>query len=337
MQKKKIRLSDIAEQLNVSTVTVSKALTNKEGVGDSLRKQIKDLAESMGYKTKKTASQDKSKITGNIGIIIPSRYFKNNNSYYWYIFNHLTTALLQKNFYSIMELVNDDDESAFNLPRMIQDSKIDGLIILGQVSNEYVETIHTHFDNFILLDFYTDDPSLDCVTNDNFYCSYLMTKHAIALGHKNLTFVGNYKATTSIRDRYMGFLKALLEEGIKLNPSDVLNDRKDDSAEIEIKLPENLKLPSAYICNCDETAAALISLLQARGIKVPQDVSVTGFDNYVSNTKDSIPLTTVNIRPEDIADVASELIIKKISGVPYIKGHHTVSGTIIERDSLLPK
>lgn len=334
MQKKKIRLSDIAEQLNVSTVTVSKALTNKDGVGESLRKQIKDLAEMMGYKTKKTSGQDKSKITGNIGIIIPSRYFKNNNSYYWYLFNHLSTELLHNNFYSIMELIEDNDEKNCTLPRMIQDNKIDGLIILGQVQNDYVQTIHSHFDNFILLDFYTDNPALDSVTIDNFYCSYLITKTAIQNGHKNLCFVGNYKATTSIRDRYMGFLKALLEEGIKTGPSDVLMDRKDFSAEIEIKLPENIKLPSVYICNCDETAAQLIALLKSRGIKVPEDVSVTGFDNYVANPKDSVPLTTVSIKPEDIAVITSDLIIKKISGEPYIKGHHIVSGTIIERDSL---
>ena len=78
--------------------------------------------------------------------------------------------------------------------------------------------------------------------------------------------------------------------------SDVLMDRKDFSAEIEIKLPENIKLPSVYICNCDETAAQLIALLKSRGIKVPEDVSVTGFDNYVANPKDSVPLTTVSIK-----------------------------------------
>jgi Mn-dependent DtxR family transcriptional regulator len=57
-QKKKVRLSDIAKELNISTVTVSKAISNKEGVGDELRKQIKELAESMGYKTKKECAED---------------------------------------------------------------------------------------------------------------------------------------------------------------------------------------------------------------------------------------------------------------------------------------
>ena len=75
-QKKKVTLSEIAERLNISVVTVSKALSNKEGVGDDLRKQIKDLAAEMGYKQKKATSGNLSgKITGNIGILIPNRFF----------------------------------------------------------------------------------------------------------------------------------------------------------------------------------------------------------------------------------------------------------------------
>ena len=97
-QKKKVRLSDIAKELNISTVTVSKAISNKEGVGDELRKQIKELAESMGYKTKKTTSQDKGSITGNIGILIPSRFFSQSYSFYWYLFNFLSTELLNRNY-----------------------------------------------------------------------------------------------------------------------------------------------------------------------------------------------------------------------------------------------
>lgn len=335
MQKKKIRLSDIAEQLNVSTVTVSKALTNKEGVGDSLRKQIKEIAEQMGYKIKKNSPSDGSNVSDNIGIIIPSRYFAKSNSYYWYIFNHLSTQLLKRNYYSMMEIISEEDEKKATLPRLISDNKIEGLIILGQISDEYVENIHTHFDNFILFDFYTNNNSLDSISIDNFYCSYLMTKHAIEKGHKDIMFVGNYNATTSIRDRYMGFLKALLESGISIKENNCIYDRKDDSANIVINLSEKMKLPTCFICNCDETAVELISILQKRGIKVPQDVSVTGFDNYVSENKDIIPLTTVSINPEDFATIAADTLIKKITGELYIKGRHIVSGTIIDRDSLL--
>ena len=173
-QKKKVRLSDIAEKLKISTVTVSKALSDKEGVGDELRDQIKQVAEKMGYQTKKTASSGpKNGTTGNIGILIPSRFFSPNVSYYWHIFNTLSSELLTRGYYSIMELLSDVDENNCSIPRMIQDKKIDGLIILGQTSDHYLETLNATYSNFILFDFYSAKLSFDSVSNDNYYCSYI--------------------------------------------------------------------------------------------------------------------------------------------------------------------
>ncbi|MCI6810634.1 MAG: LacI family DNA-binding transcriptional regulator [Spirochaetia bacterium] len=333
-QKKKVRLSDIADRLNISTVTVSKALANKDGVGDDLRKQIKALAEEMGYKTKNTAGvSENGKLTGNIGILIPSRFFSKDYSFYWYLFNHLSSELLNRNYYSIMELLSTEDEQNIILPRMLNDKKVDGIIILGQVSTNYIEAIHSHFDNFILMDFYTNQMSLDCVSNDDYYCSYMLTSYVISQGHKNIRFVGNFNATTSIRDRYMGFQKAMLENNIETTLKDIIDDRDPVSGKITIQLPQD-NMPTAFVCNCDLTAATVIDELTALGYKVPDDISVTGFDNYLSPDRISIPLTTVYIKPEDTASVAADLIIKKINGEPYIHGRHLVSGSIVIRDSV---
>ena len=334
-QKKKVRLSDIAQKLNVSTVTVSKALSNKDGVGDELRKQIKDLASQMGYKYKKASYDSDGIKTGNIGILIPSKFFSMDSSYYWYLFNHLSVELLKYGYYSIIELVNDSDENELTMPRMILDQKVDGIIILGQIGKSYIDAIRTHYDNFILLDFYTDDTNLDSVSNDDYYCSYILTRFVIAQGLKNLRFVGNFDATTSIRDRFMGFQKAMLENNIEVRLADIINDRNEKGQSIPLSIPaEKEKLPDAFICNNDVTAANVMNLLESYGFKIPEDVSVTGFDNYLAKNIVSTPLTTVYIKPEDIAKVASDLIIKKIKGEHYIKGRHLVGGSIIIRDSV---
>ncbi|MBQ1710603.1 MAG: LacI family DNA-binding transcriptional regulator [Treponema sp.] len=168
-KKKKVRLSDIAEKLNISTVTVSKALANKDGVGEELRKQIKDMAEEMGYKVKKTnANSNSDQVTGNIGILIPARFFSNDFSFYWYLFNFLSKELLSRNYYSIMELLSDEDETKLTMPRMIQDQKVDGMIILGQTNDTYLDLIKSHYDNFILMDFYTNKLHLDSVSDDDY-------------------------------------------------------------------------------------------------------------------------------------------------------------------------
>ncbi|MBR1639931.1 MAG: LacI family DNA-binding transcriptional regulator [Treponema sp.] len=333
-QKKKVTLSDIASKLGISVVTVSKALSNKEGVGDELRKQIKELAAEMGYKVKQSGfNQENGKITGNIGILIPSRFFSQNYSFYWYLFNYVSTELLNRSYYSIMELLSDKDEEECTIPRMLQDNKVDGLIILGQTSDKYLETIRAHYENFILLDFYTNKLQLDCVSNDDYYCSYMLTSYVISQGHKKIRFVGNFDATTSIRDRYMGFYKAMLENGYDAPVSTIINDRDKKGCKIEIQFPED-DMPTAFVCNCDETAAIVCEKLIEKGYKVPEDISVTGFDDYLPNGRISVPLTTVHIKPEDTARVAADLIISKITKQPYMKGRHLISGKIILRESV---
>ncbi len=334
-QKKKVRLSDIAEKLNISTVTVSKALSDKEGVGDELRDLIKQVAEKMGYQTKKTASSGpKNGTTGNIGILIPSRFFSPNVSYYWHIFNTLSSELLTRGYYSIMELLSDVDENNCSIPRMIQDKKIDGLIILGQTSDHYLETLNATYSNFILFDFYSAKLSFDSVSNDNYYCSYMITNYVISQGHKKIRFVGNFGATTSISDRFMGFQKAMLENHLPCSADTILNDRDEKGNMLKIQLPAAKDMPTAFICNCDETAANLITALEEKGYKVPQDISVTGFDNYLPKKQTSVELTTVYIKPEDSTRLAAELIINKITGQPYIKGRHLVSGSLVIRNSV---
>lgn len=331
-RKKKVRLSDIAEKLNISTVTVSKALSNKDGVGDDLRKQIKDLAEEMGYKVK-LSSNNSGKITGNIGILIPHKYFSAQVSFYWHIFNHITSELLNRNYYSIMELLSDEDEANLVLPRMIQDGKIDGLIILGEVSPKYIETLDNKYSSFILLDFYTNNSNYDSVSNDNFYCSYHLTNYVISQGHKKIRFVGNFNATTSIRDRFMGFMKAMLENNYPVSVDEIIDDRDDKGKVFPVKLPLD-NMPTAFICNNDGIAVTLIEELNKNGYKVPDDISVTGFDNYIAQGSSPVPLTTVYIKQEDVANMAADLIIKKILGEPYMKGRHLVSGTVLIRESV---
>lgn len=335
-QKKKVRLSDIAEKLNISAVTVSKALSNKDGVGDDLRKQIKDLAYEMGYQTKKdngSGADDSDTGTGNIGILIPNKFFTMTSSYYWYLFNFISQELLSRKYYSIMELISSEDEENLNLPHMLNDKKVDGIIILGQVSNTYLEAVHSHYDNFILLDFYTNSMHYDSVSDDNYYCSYMLTNYVISQGHKKIRFVGNINATTSIQDRYMGFQKAMIENNLSSSLTETIDDRNEKGNIIELKLPLD-NMPTAFICNCDETAARLINTLTEKGFKVPEDISVTGFDNYLTQNKIDIGLTTVFIKPEDTAKVASDLILNKINGRDYIKGRHLISGNLIIRDSV---
>lgn len=330
----KIRLSDIAEKLGVSTVTVSKAMADKDGVSDELREKIKQLAIEMGYRQKsaKLPSGRKDSSTGNIGILIPSRFFERATSFYWRMYNELSKELLSNGYYAIMQQLDSKEEFDLVIPRMVQERKVDGMILLGQLSNDYAHYFSRHYNNFIFLDFYINDDDSDSVTTDNFYSEYMITNYLISQGHRDIRYVGNFGATTSISDRFMGFSKAMLENGLRVSFEDIIPDRDKKGLYSPIVLPE--KMPTAFVCNCDETASRLISVLNENGYRVPDDISVVGFDNFVSDG-DTVPaLTTVEVDSAAFARAAVEILLKKIYGQPYTHGHTVIGGKLIVRDSV---
>ena len=330
----KVRLSDIAQRLNVSTVTVSKAIADKEGVSNELREKIKRVAIEMGYRQKaiKLPSLKPENSTGNIGIIIPSRFFARSTSFYWNMYNAISRELQGSGYYAIMEQLDSRSEFDLEIPGVIRDNKVDGVILLGQVSLDYAHYFARNYPNFIFLDFYINDSSTDSVTTDNFYSEYIMTEYLISQGHRDIRYVGNFGSTTSITDRYMGFAKAMLEIGLEPKVSDIIDDRNSDGAAIPLSLPQ--KMPTAFVCNCDETAVRLIKLLNQNGYKVPEDISVVGFDNYVGGGPSDLALTTVEVDSTATARSAVEILLRKITGQPYMKGHTVIGGKLLIRDSV---
>ncbi|MBP5464402.1 MAG: LacI family DNA-binding transcriptional regulator [Treponema sp.] len=336
--RRKVRLADIAEQLGVSIVTVSKAIAGKDGVSEELRVRIKALADQMGYiqKSRSPLPGRKDDSTGNIGVVIPSHFFERSTSFYWTMYNALSRELISRGYYAIMEQLGSKDEFGLVLPQIVQNHKVDGVILLGQTCEDYARFFSRQYKDSIFLDFYVDDRDSDSVTTDNFYSEYQMTRYLISQGHKNIRYVGNFNATTSITDRFMGFMKAMLENGYRVSVDDIINDRNQKGFYEQIRLPEKPEeMPTAFVCNCDETARRLIGLLKERGISVPDDVSVVGFDNFLSDGQQTTPaLTTVEVDPVAMARTAVDILLKKIAGEPYTHGHTVIGGRLLLRDSV---
>src|SRR5690554_5999400 len=138
-----VRMKDIASALNISTVTVSKALSDKEGVSIELREKIKETAEAMGYRYNRLAKGMKEGKSYNIGVLIAERYTINDgDAFYLKIYQNIVKILSNRNYYGIMELVTAEDENNGTIPNVILDNKVDGIIVLGQMKSKYLENIY---------------------------------------------------------------------------------------------------------------------------------------------------------------------------------------------------
>ena len=329
---KAVKLEDIAKRVGVSNVTVSKALADKSGVSEEVRQKIKEIAKQLGY-TPISAQKDKvNKGTGNIGVLVPYRFIDNNTSFYWAIYQNVVTKLQAKGYYAILEILDIENEEACNLPKVIQDEKVDGLVMIGQVNRAYSEAVwKSNLVPMMFLDFYDTHMDYDTIISDGFYGMYVMTDYLIKNGHREVGFVGTALATSSITDRFFGYQKALLENGIAIQPEWIIPDR-DAEGDVNIVLPE--KLPTALACNSDYTASSVMSKLAERGLCVPEDISVVGFDNYLYPNLSNVQITTYEVEIDKMAELCVKTLLKKINQKEYVKGVQIITGHMVIKDTV---
>lgn len=331
--KSNVTMRDIADKLGVSSVTVSKALNDKEGVGEELKLQIKALAQEMGYRYNAMAKSMKEGLSYNVGVIIPERFAgTEQSSFYLNVYKCITKILEKQGYYGIIHILSHSDEKLLKLPRIYNENKVDGFIILGQVNKQYIEKIQQVEIPKVFLDFYDEHAEIDSVTTDNFYAAYELTNYLFRNGHEEIAYVGNLYSTSSIQDRYLGYYKSLLEHGRLLKQEHIINDRDEDGAYIDIELPETL--PTAFVCNCDQVAHNLVQKLKEVGYKIPHDCSVVGFDNDIYATITDPALTTVEVDIEQMAINAVNLVLEKINDQSTTFGRILVKGKIIYRNSV---
>ena len=108
---KSVKMSDIAEKLNVSTVTVSKALSDQKGVSEEMRNKIKKLALDMGYQKPASKSEDRVR-SFNVGVIVPEDYIEKHQTFYWEMYQEINMAAVKNNSFVMLEVLTAADEKA---------------------------------------------------------------------------------------------------------------------------------------------------------------------------------------------------------------------------------
>ncbi|MHC1748694.1 MAG: LacI family DNA-binding transcriptional regulator [Cellulosilyticaceae bacterium] len=332
---KLIKMSDIAKELNISTVTVSKALGDREGVSEVLREEIKRKAMEMGYVYNKNSSADQEHnayATRNIGILVSERFMDANNSFYWSVYQMLIKYLVQYNYSGILEVISLESEKKGELPNVIVQNKVDGIILLGQAKGKYIDLVNKQPVPFLLMDFYDNHVDVDIVIGDNVYGGYTITNYLINQGHTRIGFVGNIYATSSILDRYLGYYKALIENHLEVEKEWLVNDRDEEGRYRDFILPD--QMPTAFVCNCDQVAYYFIQQLNQKGFKVPEDISIVAFDNFIYASLSKPKITTIEVNIGQMAKEAVKVMIDKIKHGSTRVERKVISGNMVMGDSV---
>lgn len=334
---KAVKLADIAGQLGVSTVTVSKALSGQKGVSEAMREKIKELADEMGYKQPSAIKREKVQKSYNIGVLISEKYLDEYDSFYWKMYQSVATKAVQKECFTLLEVISLDSEAKQMLPKMVLEEKVDGLIIVGRLGTEYLAALHKGTSTpMVYLDFYDEREMSDSVISNSYYGSYLLTNYLFDMGHENIAYVGNLLCSTSIMDRYFGYARSMMEHGKAVSDEWVIPDRDMEFGKVDVEIDYNgfEKKPTAFVCNCDLTASKVIKRLKEQGICVPEDVSVTGFDNYLYPGLCDVEITSYEVDVKEMSRKAVHILLRKIEDSRYQKGITIIDGRMVVKDSV---
>ncbi len=323
-------MKDIADELDITVMSVSKALSGKEGVGEDLRARILAKAEELGYK-KSTPVNNDDGASHNIGILIAERSM-NANATYMSLQQPLITNLTQLNYYGITEIISDETEHLLILPKILKENKVSAFIILGQMSKEYVQLLRDTEKPFLCLAHIYDDIGEGGIITDNLYAGFTLANYLIEQGFKSIGFVGNIQFAEIVMDRYLGIAKALLHYGFDLRKDLLIPDVTDFGEEISLILPD--KLPDAFICNDCRTAYKLIHNLEGMEYSIPKDISVAAFDDGIFADIGIPKLTTYSINYNTMAQLAAESIALKLENPNFHIGKKVVHGNVVVRDSV---
>jgi LacI family transcriptional regulator len=329
--KRRIKMSDIAKELGVSTVTVSKALTRKDGVGEELRQTIIQKATDLGYVYNSLPHAMRMGRNYAIGILISGKYL-GESAFYWLFYRSLLSVIKQTPYSGILEIVEGDEETRCAVPGFIAANRVDGVILLGQFPDSYLTMIADQTNHLVFLDFYSDIGG-ECVTSNNFLGSYNLTKLLINAGHTRIGFIGSTSATTSILDRYMGFCKAMLEAGLRYEQA--IEDRDAHGLYIACDLRPNDF--TAYVCNNDQVAGLVITRLRHLDLNVPSDVSLVGFDNESEMVTAGLGVTSLEVNISGMCEAAVNMLIEHIETRDYKpRGRMFIDGKIVVKQSIAP-
>ena len=328
-----VTMRELGKRLDVSAVTVSKALAGKSGVSEEMRQKIVKLAADLGY-VNPNAQQAARQSSGlDVGIIIPAPFFS-NDSFYAMMYKNLVQELAEAGHFGLLELVSRETQQALILPNLLRSRKVDALILLGQPDEAYVDLLVKQSVPVVCMDFYNTTAGVDMVIGDSAGGTSALTLHLIEQGHRDIAYYGSVKATSSIMERYLGYLAAMMSSDLPVCPAYLIPDRDEDGALQPVILPE--KRPTAIVCNSDWSARWLIDQLKHQGLRVPEDISIVGFDefNYVPATLPA--LTTYRVDQKAMCRIVVQLVNDRCAGDRKPCARITVNGECVFRDSVAP-
>ena len=334
-----VTLKDIAAEAGVSITTVSNVVHNRKSrVSPELVRKIEQIIEREHYAPSMSArslANDQSNIIGVITHLSPQNTGSTIGDPFMSSFvDSIEKRTREEGYYLMIRAVKD----AAELASLSRSWRLSGLILTGMFQDDFFRTARELGVPYVLIDSYVDDPDACCIGLEDELGGYIATKHLLEKGHRVVAFASpSIRPGGVIEKRLLGYQRALGEYGVAFDPSLIFTQEitVDEGKKLGRELAAKREITGIF-ASADILAAGIMAGLSERGITVPADKSIVGFDdNYLSQL--TIPgLTTIHQDADRKGILATDFILKQLRHEPVQEKSIILPVYLVERGSVLP-
>lgn len=339
---KEVTIYDIARNLGISPTTVSRALNNHSTVNERTKQRIFKTASEMGYRSNIFATNLRTKRTNNIGVIVP----RLNSPFQSSVLAGMEKVANEAGFNLVISQSLESLDKEIANAKVMFNSRVDGLLVSLVDDPNNIDHFQPFIEKGIPLLFYDRVASQEGCTGvviDNVQASYNATKHLVDQGCSNIVHVLGNDKTMVYAHRLKGFRYALLDHDLPfLEENIIYSDFSEEQGDIIVRqLMEMKNKPDGLFVSNDGCAAACINALKQRGLRIPDDIAVVGFNNDMISRLMEPKLSTVNYPGFEMGEVAMKSLVQHLGGLmgEILQNTNTITlrSELIVRESSLRK
>ncbi len=324
-------IKQVADKSGVSIATVSRVFNDSELVEEETKKKVLLVVEELRYSPNQIARSLSLNRTNAIGLLLPDLH----GEFFSEVIRGVDTVVQQCNHHLLVSSSHNKKEEIRTALRMMS-GRVDGLIIMSP--NIDAETLHLNLPRnlpVVLLNCFINDRSFDSINIDNYAGAFMIVKHLIQHGHSKIAIIKGNENNLDARQRIDGYRAALKEAGLLDFALEVVGDFTQSSGYDAVKIIlEAKEKPTAIFATNDSMAIGAMSALKERGIEIPDEIAIVGFDDIPVAQYLQPRLTTVRI---DVAEYGAQAMKRLHTFIQdsneHIRQHTVISPQLSIRDS----
>jgi LacI family transcriptional regulator len=327
-----ITIVDVAREAGVSYSTVSRVLNGYEFVKEDTRQRVLEAAQRLGYVANQQARSLAGGKTRVIGLLVPGL----DNGYVGEVARGVDEEIARAEYEMVLYTTHRNEGKERSYAVKLARGLSDGLLlVVPLVTGEYLEALREQQFPYVLIDQTDPANQSSIVDSTNWQGAYEVTQYLIRLGHKRIGFITGLMTLTSAVDRLDGYKAALLDHHLAYDPAlvmpgDFLQASGYPAANRLMDLPQR---PTAIFASNDLSAFGAMEAIRDRGLDIPGDISIVGFDDMPQASLVYPQLTTVRQPLDQMGRVAARMLIDEIEHPRHAPRRVTLSTSLVIRDS----